>query len=395
MAVRRRIAPIRWLRGHTVVADALLGCGLALLMLGAGFAADVRAEGFKEPSWVWVLLTLVETLPLALRRRHSVAVFWVVGGVTILNSALDYATPGFGPLVATYTVAAGAGRRTSLSLLGIALVGAATSEYLGPGPHRIGGAIGTTIMFLTAWALGDNLQSRRSYVAGLEERAERLERDREDSARRAVADERTRIARELHDVVAHHVSVMVVQAGGARRVLAKHPDQAGDAIATVEATGRQARSERRAMLAALRDDGQDGAGRAPQPGAATVPVLVDQVRAAGLPIAFEVRGEQVALTPGVDAALYRIVQEALTNVLKHGGPVVRAEVAITYEPDAVRIAVVDDGRGAAAPQSEAGGHGLIGMRERVAFLGGTFRAGPRSGPGWTVAVSIPFEREKQ
>jgi signal transduction histidine kinase len=246
---------------------------------------------------------------------------------------------------------------------------------------------------LLAWVLGDSMRYRRAYYANLEDRAARLERERDAQARVAAVAERARIARELHDVIAHNVSVMVVQADGASYALASDPARAREALTAISATGRQALAEMRRLLGVLRREG-DGTNsvRAPQPGIGELGELLDQARGAGLPVSFTVEGDPRPLPGGVALAAYRIVQESLTNTRKHAGPVTSASVLLRYSPDTVVLTISDDGwgdlGGAALPG--APGHGLTGMRERVAIYGGSITAGPRPGGGFEVVATLPL-----
>jgi signal transduction histidine kinase len=226
--------------------------------------------------------------------------------------------------------------------------------------------------------------SERARLA--EERARRSE----EEARRAVDEERRRITRELHDVLAHSVSVMTVQASAVRRRLQPEQEREREALRTVEETGRQALSEMRRLLGIMREAGEDAA-RAPQPGVATLRTLVEQVRSAGLPVELTVEGEPVRLPPGVDLSAYRIVQEALTNALRHGGNPAHAWVAVRYGDDDVEIEVANDGR--SESNGEATGHGLVGMRERVAMCGGELRTGPREGGGFRISARLPVSAD--
>jgi signal transduction histidine kinase len=216
-------------------------------------------------------------------------------------------------------------------------------------------------------------------VRDAEERARRSE----EEARRAVEDERARITRELHDVLAHSVSVMTVQASAVRRLLTPEQEREREALLTVEETGRQALAEMRRMLGIMRDDAEPAA-RAPQPGIGTLPQLVDQIRQSGLPVELTIEGEPVRLPAGVDLSAYRIVQEALTNTLRHAGPA-HAWVAVRYAGEDVEIEVANDG----SSESRDGGHGLVGMRERVALCGGELTSGPRPGGGFRIAARLP------
>ena len=229
----------------------------------------------------------------------------------------------------------------------------------------------------------------REYAAQLEEKADRLEREREEEARRAVEEERARIARELHDVVAHNVSMMVVQAGGARRVLPKEPEQAGDALRSIEHTGRKALVEMRRLLDVLRTDDERRGPLEPSPGAEAIGDLVETVERAGLAVTFVVEGEPRELPPGVDLSVYRIVQESLTNSLRHGRAR-HARVLVRYGPSQVDLEVTDDGLGEGT-QTDGRGRGLIGMRERATLLGGNFSAGPSSDGGFAVRARLPIE----
>jgi signal transduction histidine kinase len=243
---------------------------------------------------------------------------------------------------------------------------------------------------LIAWVFGDSMRYRRAYYTNLEDRAARLEAERDAQAQIAAAAERARIARELHDVVAHNVSVMVVQADGASYALGSDPDRARQALAAISATGRQALAEMRRMLGVLRRD-EDGTepGRAPLPGIGQLGELLEQARATGLAVSFTVEGVPQPLPDGAALAAYRIVQESLTNTRKHGGPRATAEVTLRYLEDALLLRIADDGRGAAAA-SDGAGHGLTGMRERVAVYGGWVQAGPRPSGGYHVAALLPL-----
>ncbi|HUH06677.1 MAG TPA: sensor histidine kinase [Egibacteraceae bacterium] len=249
---------------------------------------------------------------------------------------------------------------------------------------------GGFVMFV-AWYIGRRLRLRG-------QRAAQLEREQAAEARRIVTEERTRIARELHDVVAHRVSLMTVQAGAAKAVAAEDPEGALQAMGAVEEAGRQALDELRHLLGVLRPEA-DVNGLGPQPGLADVPRLVEQIRGAGLDVTVTMDGIAAPLPARVELSAYRIVQEALTNVLKHGGPRTRTEVHLRSERDGITVEVLDDGQGAAvAPGSGvthevAAGHGIVGMRERALLLGGSLDAGPRPGGGFRVVAHLPIEGE--
>ncbi|TMR95376.1 sensor histidine kinase [Nonomuraea basaltis] len=245
-----------------------------------------------------------------------------------------------------------------------------------------------SIFVVTIWLTGLYANTRRRYLEGLEERAERAERERDQQARMAAAAERARIARELHDVVAHNVSVMVVQADGAGYTLDSDPEQARLAVRNISKTGRAALAEMRRLVGVLRENEGGDTDYTPQPGLGQ---LEELVRGSAVPARLRVGGVPVELPEGQQLAIYRIVQEALTNALKHGGPGVQAVVEIEYGGPELVVRVTDDGRGAAAPRSP-GGHGLIGMRERVGMYGGAVWAGPRSGGGFEVLARLPLAK---
>jgi signal transduction histidine kinase len=242
-----------------------------------------------------------------------------------------------------------------------------------------------TFISVTPWIVGRAMRGRVRHSEELERRAERLERER----LAAVAEERARIARELHDVIAHSVTVMVVQAGAAEEVLKRDPGRALEPLRSVQETGRQALVEMTRLVGLLRDDAEE-VGLAPQPGLDEVPALVAQVREAGLPVELRVEGDERRLPPALELTAYRVVQEALTNALKHAGDT-RAEVSLRYGADALELEVVDDGPGSA--DGFSGGHGLAGVRERVTVFDGEFAAGPRPDGGFAVRARLPLATE--
>jgi signal transduction histidine kinase len=298
-----------------------------------------------------------------------------------------------------YTLAAYTPRRTSVWGLAVCLAGSAVGivRWINLTNHGVLGWLvaGATLFAgpaLLAWVLGDSMRYRRAYYASLEDRAARLEVERDAQAQIAAVAERARIARELHDVIAHNVSVMVVQADGASYALDADPGRAREALAAISATGRQALAEMRRLLGVLRREEEGGTERAPQPGIGELGELLDQARGAGLPVSFTVEGEPQPLPGGIALAAYRIVQESLTNTRKHAGPVASASVTLRYSAAALVLAISDDGRGdlggAAVPG--ATGHGLTGMRERVAVYGGSVTAGPRPVGGFEVVATLPL-----
>jgi signal transduction histidine kinase len=298
-----------------------------------------------------------------------------------------------GVLVALYTVASRCERPLSIRAAKWVALPIAVGVLASTGA-RPGQAIPELAVFAIAWVIGDNIRTRRAYLAELEARAARLEREREEKAERAVIEERTRIARELHDVIAHNVSVMVVQASAGDELFDTDPERARESLRSVAATGRAALTELRRLLGVIRAEEEPGGGPSytPQPGIDYLDDLVRQVQETGLAVELSVLGEPRELPEGVGLCAYRIVQEALTNTLKHAGAS-RADVSLRYVEDAVELQVVDDGRGVPAGNgdSEPGGHGLIGMRERVALFGGELSTRSRPDRGYEVRARIPLE----
>ncbi|UQA93930.1 sensor histidine kinase [Streptomyces halobius] len=379
----------------------------ALLLLGfSGLSVASDVEDVNQA--VAASLTVGLCLAVALRRKAPVKMLLLTLAIGV-GQVIFNILPLFANLamfVIAYTVASSPAvpRWASRSALAGALVGPTLALWrmwtLTMGRDLLMGAALVTLPLVLAWVLGDSVRTRRAYWAQLEEKADRLEKEREAQSRIAVAAERARIARELHDVVAHNVSVMVVQADGAAYVLDAAPDQARQALQTISGTGRQALAEMRRLLGVLRTGEQpEGGEYVPQPGVEQLADLVDQVRGAGLPVDFRVEGEPRPLPSSVELTAYRIVQEALTNTRKHGGPDVGATVRLSYKDDELDVLVEDDGRGAEHERYEAGGadglgHGLIGMRERVGMVGGSLDAGPRQGGGFRIGAVLPLKPER-
>ena len=367
------------LRRRPLLLDGLVALVLCLLVV-----QEALWSGITTPRGLAVVVALLMTLPLAARRRHPVPVALVVaaawGALGVLDeSELPPQTTLLALGVTAWSVGAYAAKRPALFGLGICFAGLLVNEaedfiVLGP---LMGGA----------WAVGRLFRDRHRWAAELEERGARLERERAEQTRLAVVEERARIARELHDVVAHHVSVMVMQAGAERLALEGDRPRSAEALSSIESTGREAMAEMRRLLDMLREDDAELA-LAPQPSLDRIEGLVEHVRAAGLPVTLEIRGRRRAVPPGVDISGYRIVQEALTNALRHAGPA-RARVVLTYSDDSIEIDVRDDGLGAAADAGDPG-HGLAGMRERAAVFGGRLEAGPAAGGGYRVRTRLPL-----
>ncbi|MGW3246992.1 sensor histidine kinase [Streptomyces sp. NPDC001070] len=373
----------------------------ALVLLGFSSLWIAADELHAHSRVAAVPLALALSVVVALRRRMPEKMLLLAVLVGALQLLLDVqANPGdFAMLVIIYTVAANGARWASRLAFAGGLVASTIATLRWPNETEghwadAVSAVFLAVPFLLAWVIGDSLRTRRAYYAELEERAARLQREREAQSKAAVAAERARIARELHDVVAHNVSVMVVQADGAAYVLDASPEQAKQALETISTTGRQALTEMRRLLGVLRA-GDDGRGEyVPQPGVDQLTDLIEQVRGAGLPVAFEVQGESRPLASGVELTAYRIVQEALTNTRKHGGPEAHAKVRLTFGDSDLSLLIEDDGRGAQQELYEGGGEdgqgqGLIGMRERVGMVSGTLDAGPRPGGGFRISAVLP------
>ncbi len=374
--------------------QAALDILLAVILSPLILAGLHRHDGaLLRPAWLVpaVVVGLLATWSLALRRRNPVAVLVVVVAAGLL---LDLVLGGnSGALVpqiavAVYTMALGwTWRRASLVAVATALA-FIVSGAIGQRDLGLATVVSRAAVIGGATAVGLYMATRRAYVEALQQRNLHLERERALLSTQAVAEERVRIARELHDVVAHHVSLLVVQAGGVRATLdPDHP--ARPVLESMAATGRQALDEMRRMLGLLRV-GEAGAAPdlTPQPGLGDIEALVAQTRAAGLPVEFSVEGDPRPLPVGVDLSAYRIVQEALTNVMKHAGPA-RVRVALHHGEHALEIEVLDNGRGNLGA-ARAAGHGLVGMRERVALFGGELVTGPAPRGGFAVHARLPI-----
>jgi signal transduction histidine kinase len=379
----------------------------ALALVAAGFptaffASLPAGEGVLRVMFaVGYGLGLLHTLPLAARRRFPGAVLALCLASGLAFAALGLVSPvvlALGPaiLVAVYSVAAYGSRWVALAGLAVAEVGLAAVQLTRGRFEDPSAWVGFALIVGAAWLLGHFVGDRRVYAARLEERTAELEQARDELARRAVAEERLRLARELHDVVAHSMSVIAVQSGVGAHVAESRPEEVGKALATIEATSRATLEELRRLLGVLRQDSEPQASLAPVPGLADLDSLLGEVAKAGLAVRLQVEGTASPLPAGVDLSAYRIVQEALTNVVKHAGPA-QAQVMIGYRDRDVTVEVTDDGRGAAAPAGDGRGgtgHGLVGMRERVAAFGGDLEAGPRPGGGFRVAARLPLAADR-
>ncbi|MGV9307725.1 sensor histidine kinase [Nonomuraea sp. NPDC003727] len=363
-----------------------------LIALCAALAVSYTQPTVRPPIDLvgYLVLTATLVVPLFWRNSHPRTVFALVALISFAQWLTE--VPAFpansAVLVAMYAMASQCTFKWALaaglvSELGIFL---ALSQW---DTVSLGMFLSCSFFVVMIWLTGIYANTRRRYLEGLEERAERAERERDQQARMAAAAERARIARELHDVVAHNVSVIIVQADGASYAIDTDPEQARQAVHAISKTGREALAEMRRLVGVLRENAADPAGEAadytPQPGLAQ---LEELVRGSGLPVDLRVSGTPQDLPEGEQLAIYRLVQEALTNTLKHGGPGARATVEMEYGRGELVVRITDNGRGAAAPRG-VGGHGLLGMRERVSMYGGAVQAAPRPGGGFEVLARLP------
>jgi signal transduction histidine kinase len=373
--------------------------GLDLLVVLAALESALEValseDGSRAPQTThWFAVPAVAVLVLLLlgRRRFpfaAPAIFWLVAvAITFVDGRLVVLTSGVFVSGIAAALLLGNLRHAQQERAGLAIVlgAAATVVYNDPN-HSPGELVFIPILFAIGWLVGFALRERGAQAEAAEARASLAERERETTARIAVAEERARIARELHDVVAHAVAVMVLQVGAVRHRLPEELAQESDALNDVERAGRTALAEMRGLLSAMRSEGDD-AELTPQPGLGSLEPLLDEIRRAGLPVELHVTGEPFPLPGAIDLSAYRIVQEGLTNALKHACAG-RADVTVRYAPDELLIDVSDDGRGTAT--SDGLGHGLIGVRERVKLYGGEMSAGAASGGGFSLRTRLPLK----
>lgn len=396
------------LRRHPAAADAALASlfAIAALVSVAANYDGIRTvrPSFHPPATAAVVASLLAiTFPLAWRRRYPFVVAGLVAAAFLLSRIVVEVPEGaitmLAGSLAIYSAAVHGHRRYRTPVLAVCfgailaevvreLFFAESATSLKPLAQAFYLVYNAVILALP-WLLGAVIRSLRERERDLADRAAELQREREQNARQAVFAERVRIARELHDVVAHHVSVMGIQAGAARRVMDRQPDKAAASLSLIEASSRQAVVELHRLLGFLRRD-DEADELAPQPGLAQLPDLVAEASQGELQVRLSIEGDPVPLSPTLDVSAYRIIQEALTNSRKHAGDAA-ATVSVRYLPSALEIEVLDDGAGRAARAVGAGaGHGLIGMRERASLHGGHFRAGPQPEGGFAVHTTFPL-----
>ena len=389
-----------WLRRHPRLIDGTLA--LSLLAIGANVftTPSIRASGAGGQAGL-IALSLVLAGLVVVRRQYPLATFVMATAIGFIQvalgmhpGALQPVTADLAIIVLLYTLAAYRPRRISVCGLSVCLAGIAVAAIRWPQSHgaespqhMLAAALVVGVPAVSAWVLGDSMAYRRAYNAWLEQRARRAEAERDAKAQLAAAAERSRIAREMHDIIAHNLSVIVGLADGGRYAAARTPERSAQALGAIAGTGREALSELRRLLGVLRENNHQAAGLTPQPGLTDLETLLDRVRAAGLPVRCTVHGDARGLSEGRQLTVYRIVQEALTNTLKHAGPEATADVTIDYTGGAVDVQITDTGRGTAAGSSD--GQGLHGMRERAAVYDGTLHAGPAPSGGWQVEAHLP------
>jgi signal transduction histidine kinase len=395
LPLTQRLSPRTWVALDVALAAVLLGATVGSIAVG-GEASPSTGSGWDALRGVAAILACA---PLPLRRRWPVPVLaaTVVGDAALVTLGVR------GPALiavafAVYTVAASSPRRLSPWIVGAVVATMLGAALVAVGGPEWGTLIGGPTVVLLGWIAGENTRARVTYAAGLAERAAERERQREERVRQAAIDERLRIARELHDIVAHAMSLISVRAGAARMVIHENPDEGYAGLSIIETTSRRALREMRRLVGVLRQPDEPGlADLEPAPGLALVDDLVRQSTEAGLRVDVDITGDVRPLPQGIDVSAYRIIQEALTNVVRHAGPT-RAHLRVDYGRDEVRIELVDEGLPALAAatnpaRGNGAGHGLVGMRERVALYGGELVTEPTR-TGYRVLARLPLDEEQ-
>ncbi|WP_369388752.1 sensor histidine kinase [Streptomyces sp. CG1] len=390
------------LKAHPWALDAAIAAGVLVCMVAGSFVTPRGNNGVtwgvRTPDPEGLFLMVLSAAALVFRRRAPKTVLAATGTLSVIECVTgDPRAPvTMSAVIALYTVASITDRTTTwrVGLLTMTVLTAA-AMLGGPLPWYVQENLGVLAWTGIGATAGDAVRSRRAVVQAIRERAERAERTREEEARRRVAEERLRIARDLHDVVAHHIALVNVQAGVAAHVMDKRPDQAKEALAHVREASRSALDELRATVGLLRQSGDPEAPTEPAPGLSRLEELAATFRNAGLPVAVARADQGTELPAAVGLAAYRIIQEALTNAQKHAGSDAKAEVSVVRVGPNVEVTVLDDGAGAAGVPGAGGGHGLLGMRERVTALGGTLTTGPRYGGGFRVHAILPLKTRSE
>ncbi|KKD03667.1 sensor histidine kinase [Streptomyces sp. WM6386] len=386
------------LKAHPMALDAVLAAGVLGCMVAGSFVdphgPDGVTWGFRTPDLLSLVLIGLSAAALVFRRRAPMTVLALTGSFSIAECVTgDPRAPvAMSAVIALFTVASATDRPTTwrVGLLTMTVLTAA-SMLGGPLPWYAQENLGIFAWTGIGATAGDAVRSRRAFVQAIRDRAEKAERTREEEARRRVAEERLRIARDLHDVVAHHIALVNVQAGVAAHVMDKRPDQAKEALAHVREASRSALNELRATVGLLRQSGDPEAPTEPAPGLDRLDELVGTFRSAGQHVEVARADGDTKLPAAVDLAAYRVIQEALTNVQKHAGTEAKAEVSVVRVGPNIEITVLDNGAGEDDEPADGGGHGLLGMRERVTALRGTLTTGPRYGGGFRVHAILPVK----
>jgi signal transduction histidine kinase len=382
-----------------VLGDWMLVAAVALLHL---FNPRIGPGGPEQQTSillgvVWLGLVLVQSVPLLWRRRRPAVVLAVVSAAWVVAQVVFGPSAPFGLWVALYSVIVLATRRMAEVGAAAATVVVAALElaHVARDRLRLEDALPMVVVTLVVGIVGFVVADRRTRSAVLRDRAEFLEREREALSRQAAAEERLRIARELHDLVAHSLTTIAIQSSTGRLALPQHPDVAQRALATIETTSRDASREMRQLLGVLRQGGDTAAQLDPTPGLANLDDLVGTMRRAGADVQLTVEGDRRALSRSLDLVAYRVVQEALTNVVKHAGQPAAAAVLVRYDGDQLVLEITDDGAGNGRSSDGHPGLGIVGMRERVTALGGQFTAGPRPVRGFRVEARLPIRAEDE
>jgi signal transduction histidine kinase len=382
-----------WFAGlNPWVVDGVVAAGLVVLgLVSTDGRGGIPKADYEPMDTLGVLLVLGGTVPFVFRRRAPLAVLVVASACVALLSGLGH-NEGITPVFlygAAVTVGAACDLRTTFIGAGFVFVALLALLLFGHSGFDAANFAANVAIFGSAFMFGVTIRSRRMRIVALEERTTAIEREREEEARRSLSEERLRIARELHDVVAHSMGVIAVQAGVGEHVIETDPASAKRSLQAISDVSRSTLAEIRHMLGVLREDGDAAATYTPAPGLADLDRLTKELEGAGVPVVVSFTGSHREIPRGVDLSAYRIIQEALTNVLKHAGNA-RVSVTVNYEPGGLRLEIVDDGRGVNG-RSSGGGHGLVGMRERVAVYGGSLQSGPRVGGGYQVIAMLPYE----
>ena len=375
---------------------ALLIVTAAFVIIGIGNAVDPPEAGsvYKKEGLAGILLVIGQTLPLAIALRYPMVALAVIMASFMAHVGLDHDViwvVQFTAIISLFLAITRGGNRQSVLALLLVYLGIVVSFGVFREVDRVGNVMVQTLLFGGLWIIGNLFRTRRIRLESAEQVLAVLEAEQDRLAREAVQDERARIARDLHDIIGHTLNIIVVQAGAARTVFESRPDQALESLNSIETTARQSLSDMDRMLGILRPSEAETPPFGPQPGLEQVDRLAEQFTEAGLPVEVNVAGERRKLPASLDLSAYRIVQEALTNTLKHAGPA-RARVAISYLAGKLELDIVDDGQGSGDGGNNAGaGRGLIGMRERVSLFGGELDVGPDPEGGFRVHASLPLE----